>query len=74
MRTFLGPTLADTVWACLGDNPESTTQELARVCGLRPLRVAKAVADLVAQRRATRCDKRPCRVTGRWMTPWRLLR
>ena len=74
MRPFLGPTLADTVWATLSDNPESTSQEIAKVCGLRPLRVGKVITDLVAQGRATYCDKRPCRVTGRWMTPWRLLR
>ena len=74
MRPFLGPTLADTVWACLGDNPESTTQELAVKCGLTNLRVAKAVQDLVAQGKAYACVKRCCRVTGRWMTPWRLLR
>jgi len=74
MRTFLGPTLADTVWACLGDNPESTTQELAVKCGLRHLRVAKSLQKFVTNGKACACEKRKCRVTGRWMTPWRLLR
>jgi hypothetical protein len=74
MRGVFGPTLADTVWATLSDNPESTSQEIAAKCGLRPLRVGKVITDLVAQGRATCGTKRPCRVTGRWMTPWRLLR
>ena len=74
MMTFLGPTLADTVWATLGDNPESTTQELAKVCGLTNLRVSKAITGMVARGRVKVCNKRNCRVTGRWMTTWRLLR
>lgn len=74
MRPFLGPTLADTVWATLGDNHESTTQELAKTCGLTNLRVSKAITDMVARGRVKVCAKRNCRVTGRWMTTWRLLR
>ena len=77
MNTTIRPTMLETVYAALADNPMSTTRELSAVCGLGDLghhRVSQMVHELVAQGRAVACIKRDCRVTHRWMTPWRVLR
>lgn len=67
------PTFMDRVYAAMADNPASTTRELADKSGINQSRVAKMVAKLVATGKAQAGMKRTCRVTGRWMTPWRLV-
>ena len=74
MRTYMGPTMAEVVYATLADNPSSTTQELAAKCGLKVLQVAKRIAAMRDEGKVLACCKRSDRVTGRWMTPWRLIR
>jgi hypothetical protein len=74
MKTMIRPTMLETVYAALADNPMSTTRELSAVCDLGHHRVSQMVHELVAQGRAVACVKRDCRVTHRWMTPWRVLR
>jgi len=74
MNTTIRPTMLETVYAALADHPMSTTRELSAVCDLGHARVAQKVHELVAQGRAVACIKRDCRVTHRWMTPWRVLR
>jgi len=71
-RTTYGPTMLDPVYATLADNPASTSQEIAKVCGVTVNQASKSIAELVSTGRAAASGKRPCNVTRRWMTQWRV--
>jgi hypothetical protein len=70
-RTTIEPTLADRVYATLADNPASTSQELAALCGLTAIQTGKQITAMKERGKAAAVEKRVCRVSGRWTTSWR---
>jgi hypothetical protein len=74
MTDQIKPSLMERVRAALIDNPASTTQELARACGMTVNQTAKRVAELVATGKAVTAGKRDCHITGHRMNYWRAVR
>lgn len=73
MRTTIGPSMMERVYAALHDNPATTAQELAAMIGATAIQTGKCLQALVVGGRARPLGKRPCKITRRWMTYWRTM-